>query len=697
MDRRWINVIAVLGVIAAAASGCATQHRQRPEQGQQEHKAQAAALAERGRALKISGDYAGALALFEQSLRLDPDQPRVHFDAVTVLRRMPVRGPDDHNIREFLEAHGDQRLDAYERETPHLKAFLRGTRIGAPHSPGEVADADIEEANFLGYSGRISRDPMFPERLRPRARQLESARREMLFSVLEEKKSRGETDFVVRTGLIHGLLIGATDDAQEADIRSRALRLYHDITADPYAIETILSGNNTAALRDGPAAAPFDRLLEEASQYRDKAVVTAVAQVRRDTARRRGARAQPATRVVAAPSTRSTVTTTSVRTPGGRTQRSPVGRASPASVPTAGTVTLERSDSVATDAENQPAAVPSRISDYLRCGDDIDLVVALKDLYLMKQKGRLRRMYHSDERFFNFVGVCFDGKYVWAPVKRPQPMLLVIDPATEQVWTLGGADNPLPPTSGGAEAAPLAPGRVLLAGAEAGQNGSAWLADVRFNPQAPADARARVEVFFNANERHDDFDHQAWRNLHEAFTPTWMVALIDPAAQRRRVLVGRSDHPLLVDPDARIVQVLNDSVSSTIGGKNFAVREGNLYWAIPTLGGEGRGKLCRFGLPDLRRETLQDGLPTDDGSVVLDNDGRRVHLVADRWYTAPAIGERFRPLAYVNPGGSAGNGRLPGVWYYRTIAHSSHYGLVLLDQTDAGGAYAVTLSYDRRP
>ena len=659
-----LTIALLVVVLVAAIPSCSTRRKPPPATTApaSDRKAEAAALAERGRRFELIGEYDDALTLFDASLRLDPNQPRVHFDTVNVLRRLPVMGKDDRNIREFLDAHGDERLNYYEREIPHLEAFLRGTRIGAIASPRDMR-AEVEEANFLGNSGRIATSVFLPDRLRPRARQLERARREMLFEVLEEKKRNGETDFIRRSALVHGLLIGADNDEEDLAVRLRAVRLYGDIARDPYTIESILTIENLAYVRN---SAPFLHLLDEAAKVNGEAVATAVTQLRAKAMKQQAAATRPSTRAMARATT--------------RTRRPEAAD----NLPAAGKVTLTKLDLPATDANGNSVAVPLRFLDYLRCGDGIDLAIALKDLYLMKEKGKLKRIYHSDERFFNFVGVCYDGKYIWAPVKHPEPMVLVIDPVSEQIWTLTANDDKLPPMTGYAVAAPLDIGRVLLSGGF----GRAWIADVTFDP---ARGRANVNVFFTAHEFHENHDNQAWRNLHQAFTPTWAVPLSGrdrDGKPQRRVLVGRSYHPLLVDPEARTVEVLQDSVSSTIGARNFAVCADGLYWAIPVLGGEGHGKLWRFGLPELQRQTLQENLPTRDGTVVFDDPNRpdgRVHLVADRrWYTAPAIGKPFRPL----------DGTLPGVHYYRTIAHSNHYGLLLLDQTDSGGTYAVELHHD---
>src|SRR5439155_16710301 len=122
-------------------------------------------------------------------------------------------------------------------------------------------------------------------------------------------------------------------------------------------------------------------------------------------------------------------------------------------------------------------------------------------LFLAKEKDKLLRLHHSDERFFNFMGACYDGKYVWAPVMRPEPMLLVIDPQTEKVWTLGKVDG-LPSMSHGVRAVGLEPGRICLAGAF----GRSWIANVTFSPTQGA----KVDVFFEARDAAaDDFNNDA--------------------------------------------------------------------------------------------------------------------------------------------------------------------------------------------
>ncbi|MDQ3441077.1 MAG: hypothetical protein M3478_12090, partial [Planctomycetota bacterium] len=354
----------------------------------------------------------------------------------------------------------------------------------------------------------------------------------------------------------------------------------------------------------------------------------------------------------------------------------------PALPTTGGTVALTKIEFTAVDGKGGPVELPARFTEYLACGDGIDLAVRGRSLLLMKEKGRFKRIYHREDRRFNFTGVCFDGRYVWAPAAMgDEPMVVVLDPVSERTWTITAADG-LPPMSRGAKAAPLEPGRVCLAGSL----GRGWIADVRFDE---ATGQKSVDVFFEAREQNEDHDHQAWRNLHQQFTPTWAVALHgrdEGGKQARRVLVGRTYHPLLVDPDARRVEVVHDTVSGAYSGDDLAARDGALYWAMPAIGRDGDHKLWRFGFPELRRVAVNDNLPMRDGYVAFE--GERVHVVEQlTWYAAPRLGQPFVQLA----------GRVPGVGHYRAFAHSSHYGLVMLSQTDREpGVFSVKAEFAPR-
>ena len=111
----------------------------------------------------------------------------------------------------------------------------------------------------------------------------------------------------------------------------------------------------------------------------------------------------------------------------------------------------------------------------------VDVVWAGTGLYLMKQKGKLRPVWTTDEQSFRFQSVVYDGRYIWAATRhfRKWPTLMVIDPVTEKIWHVGAAEGlPQGPEeqlkqvhSRFVDVVPLGPGRVCAAGSI----GRAWV------------------------------------------------------------------------------------------------------------------------------------------------------------------------------------------------------------------------------
>src|SRR5262249_11304846 len=60
------------------------------------------------------------------------------------------------------------------------------------------------------------------------------------------------------------------------------------------------------------------------------------------------------------------------------------------------------------------------IEDYWSFGDDIDVLDAERGLFLMKEKGKARRVYAHDGPYVNFSHAAFDGRYVWVTVESSQ-------------------------------------------------------------------------------------------------------------------------------------------------------------------------------------------------------------------------------------------------------------------------------------
>jgi hypothetical protein len=80
----------------------------------------------------------------------------------------------------------------------------------------------------------------------------------------------------------------------------------------------------------------------------------------------------------------------------------------------------------------------SQIIDWRAAGKDVDVVVGRDDLYLMTQKDVLTRVFGSQEHAFDYSNICFDGKYIWAPVVQTDPLVLIIDPVSNSVTVAPG-------------------------------------------------------------------------------------------------------------------------------------------------------------------------------------------------------------------------------------------------------------------
>jgi hypothetical protein len=257
-------------------------------------------------------------------------------------------------------------------------------------------------------------------------------------------------------------------------------------------------------------------------------------------------------------------------------------------------------------------------------GDKLDVVLAERAFFLMRNKGRLRLVWTG-------VGLphdaCYDGRYVWIPVKRgpPPPSLFVLDPQTGKKWEVTARDGlpeiaakdlPEKYTEQYLMAAPLSPGKVCLAGTF----GRSWIGIATFDPAKGAS----VKIFHEAREVADDKDQEQGNRTTAAFNPVWMQTLTSkPDASGRvsqRVLIGRdSKHwrvgsrSLLVDPDNLSVELAPIDVRDFTGSRAY----GN---AIYGSGSTGHGNaLIRMTFPGTV-ERVWDKMPANG----------RVRLVGDR-------------------------------------------------------------------
>jgi hypothetical protein len=304
---------------------------------------------------------------------------------------------------------------------------------------------------------------------------------------------------------------------------------------------------------------------------------------------------------------------------------------------------------------------------------DVDVIFG-RSVYLMKQKGVLRRVWDSGELNAFVHSYCHDGRHVWFSVARLQkvPRLLVLDPHSEQIWEIGASDGlpladpeslPDRNTSQVITVAPLSSGRVCLAGSF----GRSWLAIATFDPKGTK----TVKVFHEAREAPEANAKDQWARTTIAFEPAGMFTLAgDKGAQR--VLIGRrcrdhqvAQHPLLVDPHTLTVEVMKDEVSPQKLQRG-QVRNGAVYYV-----GHGRGEtdlqLVNVAFPGHLTRGVMTGLPLERGLLV---DDKEIHLLrydTGRWelWHGTLARKQAQPVGLLPKGD------------FRYIGRSSHYGVLI--------------------
>jgi tetratricopeptide (TPR) repeat protein len=330
-------------------------------------------------------------------------------------------------------------------------------------------------------------------------------------------------------------------------------------------------------------------------------------------------------------------------------------------------------------------------------------------LFVMKEKGVLKRVFGKPNVPDKVTDMCFDGKYVWVTAEgrlsRGLPALFVLDPVAETVHEVTVADGlpELPPEVANdprrSEAlairvAPVDHGRACVAG----WFGRAWVGVATFDARK---GKAVVKVIHEAKEVPRQGEKEPWLNPNLSFVPDYARTLRGaPGADGKdvvRVLIGRgwpktsrvSDylpqmgpHPLAVDPDAGTVETVKDPVrvSGWQMGPHSVAARGSVYVASPPGGGGFTSNLYRIDAP---------GKLTDLGPLAIPR-APYAHcaVVGDRaYFGVPDFGGERVP----QPGGAEGYGS--HVWAsdldgknlrkladktlrIRDMRHSSHYGLI---------------------
>lgn len=324
-------------------------------------------------------------------------------------------------------------------------------------------------------------------------------------------------------------------------------------------------------------------------------------------------------------------------------------------------------------------------------GKEVDLFCREGQILLMKKKGEAKLIYDAQSPGYSFkhfggqgmapAYACYDGRYVWLPMMafgKPS-RLLVVDVETEKVTEITAEDGlpsdvPEQNLSPSIVAAPLSPGKVMLAGFF----GKTWIGIGEFD----GDKVKSVKVVHEARDLAIPLDREQWRKTTLAFSPAYIFTLTekrkgkDPPSQR--VVIGRASgagdafsHPLLVDPTSGKVEVVQDGFNP--GQVNcLAQHDGSLYWVQHSAGNQlENAEFMRLGFPDFKPESLgKQPLPGKSYSLALGMDETATHVFHEQWLTAEAPGEPLRVLK----GNLPKNERTSP----RHLLRSNHYGWVVM-------------------
>ncbi|PQO25274.1 hypothetical protein C5Y96_25560 [Blastopirellula marina] len=275
-------------------------------------------------------------------------------------------------------------------------------------------------------------------------------------------------------------------------------------------------------------------------------------------------------------------------------------------------------------------------------GGDWDLVSADNAYYLYSQASGLRKI---ADRPRNAGGrFHYDGKFVWASVLNDEGglELAVFEPQTGKRHDFSQADGlPLlspkevPDASAetfGIVVAPVSIGRAIVVG----YVGRTWFADVTFS----ADGDHQVKIFHEAKETlPQERNSVEADNLNIRFGPHEMLPMVrkeNGKVVERGFFLTRfsmsqvlSSHPLLINPDDLTIRVLDPSWSEFSGGW---VIDGELYRErMIARRNKGQG-LYRRGLGDEQKTLVLSEY--EEGNFCYDEGTKILHLAGREWRQA---------------------------------------------------------------
>lgn len=619
------------------------------------------------------GQWSDALALAEASLLLKPRQTEIHHDAIAALDGLTRQNWDVYPLdmsRQWL-AVGYQ-----NRGLEHIDAFMR--LDGNPDAYGNTGAGGFVADFFRATGGNVRVNPNYPRERNDTIVALQKKRRAALLRIIPwAARGNWKCEFWV----LHDLLGVESVEAQCDDVAHLA-QAVKELPGVPKRVVWYVNSINPGP--DRQSARQRNECLQplyERLAAIDNADVRAAAQQHKAIM---AARIEEEARQAA--------------------ERKALLAGDSKARRNAGTLAGIREVKLTWSDASGGSGVANNIDGCLPAGPGVDVVWQRGDIFLMKEPGRMTRVWQGElNSHVSMVvcasirdHICYDGRLVWAAIDRhlAPPVLLAIGPRSAQVWQFSASDG-LPDIKRAADGAnntnfyavaPISPGKACVAGFF----GKTWLAVATVDDSG----RKSVQIFHEAREAFDRESKTQPLDTAVAFQPSYMLALADASSGATgrpwRVLVGRGGvqwncPPLLVDPRARTVSPVptGGHLEQTLHQHS---RKSDLYQDAIYLVDAGPARkptLYRFALPDLSPEPIIEDVPL--GMVVF-HDGL-LHIVGREWWTGHLGDKRLHRVAGPLPwsftswwpvaGRPPEPPETPEMPRMERICHSNHYGLLV--------------------
>lgn len=314
---------------------------------------------------------------------------------------------------------------------------------------------------------------------------------------------------------------------------------------------------------------------------------------------------------------------------------------------------------------------------WLPCGKT-EILWRRGELFVMKEQGKVKRIFQAQNFDLIFLNICFDGKYAWAtcvtktgstgnaPLVQ-DTSVVVADPVSEQTWRFTPQDG-LPPADK-MQAVGVAPGHICLAGS---YNGRAWIALLSLE----ANGAKTVEIIHEARYLPDPAkpSPEDALNLNLSFEPQCLLKLTT-GGETRIMMGGRPSYPLIIDPKTRKVSLAKTELDIYLRPDQISSHDKAMYYYSQGEPPEYKADFMMI-TPDLQKKRLFFGI-REIPWAAFELDGDRVHLVdvGNRtWMTADNLQSRLVKLK-----GTVPSNRYNSDLAVLSIFRSTFYGLVYQD------------------